>query len=411
MNDSLIAAWRALVRRPARSFATIAGFGLAAALMAIALPFSDAAQRAEANLLTAMGTHFVAYVPIPALGVGTIAIDPTAARPLDSSGEPFVVGDAPTILLPADLLTRIRALPDVKTAAWFVGFRFRTGGMDGYVTIGGIDTDQHDALSIAVAPAHVIAGTFFPPNASNAVLIDEGFAVARELRPGDRLVVASRTFDVAGIVRTGVRPAKADVYAPLELVRPLVATRLDRTFSDRANAVLVESRSAGVQQRAVDAVKEMLPDAVVDAFGCANPSVCVLGMNGQSVRLFVLFVVAGCALWAARSQWASVVERRREIGIIRSLGWTRRNVALQLFAESLTQAILGAVLGLLAGWVVCDLVPYTAVTSAFGTAQPQLEMQLALGVVAATLAGGLIAAIPSVASAVASSPTALMRSL
>ncbi len=52
----------------------------------------------------------------------------------------------------------------------------------------------------------------------------------------------------------------------------------------------------------------------------------------------------------------SVSERTREIGIRKSLGATRRDIRRQFLAESVTLALLGGVLGLLAGMALAGLV-------------------------------------------------------
>src|SRR5213595_1649393 len=52
----------------------------------------------------------------------------------------------------------------------------------------------------------------------------------------------------------------------------------------------------------------------------------------------------------------SVTERTREIGILKSLGASRRDIRRQFFAEALTLSLLGGVAGLLAGFALAGLV-------------------------------------------------------
>jgi putative ABC transport system permease protein len=59
-------------------------------------------------------------------------------------------------------------------------------------------------------------------------------------------------------------------------------------------------------------------------------------------------LLAGVAALGTLSARA-VVERRRQIGILRSLGFTARGVSLGLLAEALLMAFLGAVLGVAIG--------------------------------------------------------------
>ena len=43
----------------------------------------------------------------------------------------------------------------------------------------------------------------------------------------------------------------------------------------------------------------------------------------------------------------NVAERAREIGVLKAVGWTHRNVTLQLLAESVVQCFIAGILGLL----------------------------------------------------------------
>ncbi|MBN1953408.1 MAG: ABC transporter permease [Anaerolineae bacterium] len=68
-------------------------------------------------------------------------------------------------------------------------------------------------------------------------------------------------------------------------------------------------------------------------------------MNG------LLFLVVGAgALGSVNTTLMSILERQRELVLLRALGATRRQIARLVVAESAVTALLGALLGLLAGW-------------------------------------------------------------
>ena len=51
-----------------------------------------------------------------------------------------------------------------------------------------------------------------------------------------------------------------------------------------------------------------------------------------------------------RSQLAVVLERTREIGILKAIGWSNSNVVGQIFIESILQGIIGGVIGCIIGY-------------------------------------------------------------
>jgi putative ABC transport system permease protein len=60
-----------------------------------------------------------------------------------------------------------------------------------------------------------------------------------------------------------------------------------------------------------------------------------------------LIAILIAVLIAFKTMAGNVAERTREIGVLKAVGWTRRNVTLQLLAESVVQCLIAGILGLL----------------------------------------------------------------
>jgi putative ABC transport system permease protein len=62
-------------------------------------------------------------------------------------------------------------------------------------------------------------------------------------------------------------------------------------------------------------------------------------------------------LFSLKSQFGSVVERTREIGILKAIGWTDSDITKQVFLESLLQGLAGGVIGVGFAYIVTLFIP------------------------------------------------------
>jgi len=99
----------------------------------------------------------------------------------------------------------------------------------------------------------------------------------------------------------------------------------------------------------------------------------------------------------------SVLERRREIGLRRAVGATRRHVALQFLTESLILSGLGGLAGVTLGTLVT--LAYTA-SRGWTTVVPAMGL---LGGVVAALAIGALAGLYPATRAARLAPTDALR--
>ena len=75
-----------------------------------------------------------------------------------------------------------------------------------------------------------------------------------------------------------------------------------------------------------------------------------------SIVIFLIFFFVGLIFGLINTLIASVIERIRELGLLRALGMARSVVLFQVVCESLLIVSVGTVLGLSAGWIICELV-------------------------------------------------------
>jgi putative ABC transport system permease protein len=133
------------------------------------------------------------------------------------------------------------------------------------------------------------------------------------------------------------------------------------------------------------------PGLLVSSYACYRPAASVLGINDAAGWLLAVVIGVCAVFWAMKSQLSSVIERRKEIGILKAMGWTDGNVVGLILLESLMQALAGGVLGCIVAVVLLVFVPFASL----GNIRTPATVSISLGVLVAgsalALLGGVIA--------------------
>jgi len=131
-------------------------------------------------------------------------------------------------------------------------------------------------------------------------------------------------------------------------------------------------------------------------------------ISDQFALVVSLVALAGAIFLIIKTMLANLVERAREIGILKAVGWTGADVRKQIMGEVFIQAVLGGVAGIVAGYLISyllgnfsipvstpwevNLTPAFAKETAAAAGQTiRLPVQLSALLIAASLALSLVA--------------------
>ena len=408
--DILYCAWYQINRRRARAAASILGYAFAVATMVILAHAVLASKQASDAILNSTGTHFIAFLPADK-GLCPPCAANQARR---QNGEGFVASGTSTVLISADFIKDVAAIKGVAEAAPFLQYRMRSDSNDGHLfTIGGFDLEKKTVLSTTCcAASDIVAGRFIGPCDTDAVMLEQAYAKLTSRKVGDTIEIAGKSYSVIGIVNPGIRPAKVDVYMLREAARQVVARRMgELAMPNPINMILVEVGSSAMQEEVIRSVKNLWIDLIISSYGCYKPAAKSMAIHRIAALSLIVVVAVSTVLLSMKSQLASFVEQRHDIGILKAVGWTDGIIAGQLLAESVFQAAAGGVLGVLAGAVVTVLLPnvqgYAPGLSANISISPLvLAVSFFLGLV-----GGIVAAVFPAWVAARQCPSQLLRSV
>ncbi|WP_433543923.1 FtsX-like permease family protein (plasmid) [Streptomyces sp. CA-294286] len=284
--------------------------------------------------------------------------------------------------LPADTAARAAALPGVRSAHGIL----RTGvvheSMDNLATatalgVSGNPADLPNVLDLGVRTGSLAAlGT-----ARDTVALDKNVAGALGVAVGDRvpLRLGDGTHVAPRLVATYTRGlGVGQVLMPRDALAAHVSAPYD-------SQVLVAAK-AGVQPAGLEGgLAKLAPLATVtDAagYGVQADLAQELGSWANTVMAAVLGGFA--AISAANTLVMTVWDRRREVGLLRLSGTTRRQVRGMMRWEALLVATTGLLLGAAIAWAT--LLPIArGVTGSGPHIPPTLALPLAAGAVLLTL--------------------------
>ncbi|MEM1509277.1 MAG: FtsX-like permease family protein [Thermofilaceae archaeon] len=138
--------------------------------------------------------------------------------------------------------------------------------------------------------------------------------------------------------------------------------------------------------------------------------VAQVGVFVNSLSAFLAFIsalsVGITALWIFDSMTISVIQRVKEIGILKALGFTSLDVLLFFLSESIVITLIGEVLGLLAALIVGH---YSGIQVFNIQLRPNLNMQVLLTAISLPLIANVFAALAPARAAARMDPVKALR--
>jgi len=257
------------------------------------------------------------------------------------------------------------------------------------------------AKEIAVArPWWNVSGTEF--REKGEVLLGAEVAAVLDKGPGGTVVSGGRTFRVAGVLHPTGEKEDTMVIADIRDVQALAKTPKAVTFFE----VAALCKDCPVED-IVGQIGSVLPGARVSAIRqvVENRKAAVDQFRRLGIAVSAIVLAIG-GLMVFVTVMGNVRERTREIGVLRAVGFRRRDIVSLLFWEtgwvSLLSAVSGAVFGMAAAMLASPL---------FGVERAEVLLTPAVSGVVVGMVLGLLGNVPPARRAAALSPTEAIRSL
>ena len=199
----------------------------------------------------------------------------------------------------------------------------------------GIDLKSYESMG---SPFRFLEGG--PYRGPNDVIVDDFFAHSNRVKVGSNIEIMNHTFRVSGIVEHGKGARK---FLPINTLQEMTGSRdkasafyvkLDNPAN--ASAVVNEIRAVpGMETYNVRSMSEYLSMLTADNI----PALAIFIKIVIGISVTIGFIVIFQAMYTA------VMERTREIGILKSMGASKMYIVGLILRETSALAIAGIILG------------------------------------------------------------------
>ena len=247
-------------------------------------------------------------------------------------------------VIPESVVPKIEKLPGVEDAApVFVVVDTSTLGV-----IYGIDYARFNGLSRGFS--YLSGGPFQGPN---DVIADDLAAQSRKLTVGGTAQLMHRSFRVSGIV---VHGKGARFFVPIATAQEIAGAE------NRVSMIYVRSKGDTEAVRAE--IVKLLPNYRIRSMAeyMSLMTSSSLPELKPFIQSFVGLGVVISFLVILLTMYTLVLERRREIGILKALGSSRLEICRLILSEALLLVVLGAALGVAATFGLTSLLHRTSPT-------------------------------------------------
>jgi putative ABC transport system permease protein len=298
---------RNLLHRPLRTLIGVMAVAVEVALVVLIIGLTSGLLQETAKRIQGIGADVMLQPPAASIFLG-----------FSGSPMPIKIGDK---------LAELKYVQSVAPAL----LQFNSSG--GVEVIYGIDPESFRAISggFVFIHGHDMQGP-------DDLLVDDWAAKAKNLKVGDTYNLLNHDWHVAAIIEHG---KGARLFVPITTLQELVGAR------DKASIFLLKCTRPEHTEDVMDEIRAVLPGYTVRPlkdFLSLMTSTNIPGLETFIHAMIALAISIGL-LVIFLTMYTTVIERTRDIGVLKSIGADRSFIVRALLTESAALCVFGIVAG------------------------------------------------------------------
>jgi putative ABC transport system permease protein len=309
--------------------------------------------------INAVSTAYQKAVSLPFKNLGAdIVVQRPEKRAVDSGQPPASMRGIrlpfSNQLLSSQDLEKLKAIEGIDSmASSLLLWEFDKGG---FRTIMGVDLAQPSLGPVKVKD-WLKEGRF--PQKEGEAVVEKHYAKFHHTQIGGTVEINGRPFSVVGLleIKEGSQIASSNIYLPLQ-----DAQSLHDGQSNGVNIIYLRLKTPSLLSQVKTGIARQLNGVSVAS---SDSSLELMGgvskISDQFSFIASIIALGGAVFLIVKAMLSNLVERSREIGILKAVGWTERDVQKQLMGEVFLQSLAGGIFGILMGYFFSYLLGFLSI--------------------------------------------------
>jgi ABC-type antimicrobial peptide transport system permease subunit len=320
-----------LLRRKGRTFLTVLGISIGVAAIVALGALADGVQAGYDSFLTGSKADLI-LSQAEAMDVSMSSIDESIGLELAAMSEV------------AEVSAMMQGMAQTEGVPYFFVFGYPEDSfaLGRFKIIDGVGLDEPAAQRMRGKP----------------LILGATAAEIMEKSPGDTIHLIDSLYRIVGIYETGQTMEDSGALIGLNDAQELLGKQR------KANIFYIQLKDPALADRVITRAERRWSDlSLSSSEAYADKQILGPAMQGYVWGIAGLAIIIG-GVTMMNSQLMAVMERTREIGVLRSVGWNKWRIMRLILGESLVVGILGGIIGFFLGWLM--LVVTSDFTSFFG---------------------------------------------
>ena len=290
--------------------------------------------------------------------------------------------------------------------------RFRTEayavtahGQSGIKLLG---VDPEKEKQVLKLSERMVEGTFLESNYSYPIIVGSKLAKELHLKLNSKIQInftninenqISKNFKVCGIFKAGDDAFDGyTVFTPIDKLEKLTKSHL-------IHEIVIKTAKNHTPEEVAVQLNSEIKDNLIEDWKTRYPEISFgLAMMDSTMYILMSIIVFALLFGIINTLMMSILERKREIGVLLAIGMAKKRIRGMIVIESLIYGIIGAPIGILLGFLTMqyygtyglDLSSFSEGMEAFGydpiiylSVAPKYYLIYGLYIIVATIIGGL----------------------
>jgi putative ABC transport system permease protein len=368
----------------------------------ISFAFKNITQKKTQSLLTITGIVIGVFAIVSLISIGYGVQEYTHEEMMKMGADKLTIlpmkqfGIPPSHFFTDKDVKAIKRVKGVNTLVygWYAGCDIEYNGEKKYVSY--FYANPSDMEKVYSKTGYEISeGRWLRDNDKYKCIIGYGTAHTlfdKEIKIGDTIKIKDKKFRVVGILKqVGDQQDDDSVMMPISVGKNLFGNE------DKYNFITVNVKEGAD----IDKVAKDIHDALKKSFGDDDFSVMTAEQLAETIGsilgVITLFIsgVAGISLLVgavgiSNTMHMSILERRKDIGILKALGAETTDILMIFIVESGFLGLFGGLIGTIVGIVVAKLIEQVAHKSGYLMVNAWISWELIIGVLLFSFIVGVI---------------------